>query len=125
MVGFYFPSRIVKVTIKDVTTVWLEAIRCLRNSSTYSSNIIGERKFRISPKLSRDDETYNDYMARVEKQGFDADRTSGNHWTEGELEALARAIETGVTQLEGAAALPHRSWEAIRKKTSQTHGKGI
>jgi len=38
---------------------------------------------------------------------------------------LAQAIENGVTQLEMAAALPHRSWEAIRKKIAQVHGKGI
>lgn len=87
--------------------------------------IIGERKFHISPKPIRDKETYEDYMARVEEQGANADRTSGNRWTEEELEALAQAIENGVTQLEMAAALPHRSWEAIRKKIAQVHGKGI
>ena len=59
--------------------------------------IIGERKFHISPKPIRDKETYEDYMARVEEQGANADRTSGNRWTEEELEALAQAIENGVT----------------------------
>jgi len=38
---------------------------------------------------------------------------------------LAEAIEIGTTRLEMAAALPHRSWEAIRKKIAQVHGKGI
>ena len=87
--------------------------------------IIGERKFHISPKPIRDKETYEDYIARVEKKGSDANRTSGNRWTEDELEALAYAIENGATQLEMAAVLPHRSWEAIRKKIAQVHGKGI
>ena len=87
--------------------------------------IIGERKFHISPKPIRDKETYEDYMARVEKQGSEANRTSGNRWTKEELEALAEAIENGATQLEMADALPHRSWEAIRKKIAQVHGKGI
>jgi len=87
--------------------------------------IIGERKFHISPKPIRDKETYGDYIARVEKQGIEANRTSGNRWTEDELEALAHTIEIGATQLEIAAALPHRSWEAIRKKIAKVHGKGI
>ncbi len=87
--------------------------------------IIGERKFHVSPKPIRDKETYQNYMARVEKHGIDADRTSGNRWTNEELRALEKAIETGATQLEMAAALPHRSWEAIRKKIAQIHGKGI
>ena len=81
----------------------------LRKNQIYE--IIGERKFHISPKPIRDKETYEDYMAHVEEQDTDADRTSGNRWTEAELEALADAIENGVTQLEMAAALPHRSWQ--------------
>ena len=87
--------------------------------------IIGERRFHISPKPIRDTETYEDYMVRVEQQGKEADRTSGNRWRQEELGALAHAIETEATQLEMAAALPDRSWEAIRKKIAQVHGKGI
>lgn len=87
--------------------------------------ILGERKFHISPKPIRDKETYSDYLQRVENDGANANRTSGNRWTEDELEALAEAIENGVTQLGMATALPHRSWEAIRKKIAQVHAKGI
>ncbi len=87
--------------------------------------ILGERKFHISPKPIRDKETFKDYQIRIVRDGSEANRTSGNRWTSKELEALKEAIENGVTQLEMAAALPHRSWEAIRKKIAQVHGKGI
>jgi hypothetical protein len=87
--------------------------------------IIGKRNFHISPKPIRDKETFEDYQKRLERDGQQANRTSGNRWTDEELENLAEAIENGVTQLEMAAALPHRSWEAIRKKILQIHGKGI
>lgn len=87
--------------------------------------IIGERKFHISPKPIRDKETFEDYQIRVERDGSEANRTSGNHWTNEELEALEEAIENEVTQLKMAAALPHRSWEAIRKKIAQVYGIGI
>ena len=87
--------------------------------------ILGERKFHISPKPIRDKETFEDYQIRVERDGIEADRTSGNRWTNEELKALGKAIETGATQLEMAATLPHRSWEAIRRKIAQIHGKGI
>src|SRR5690606_8133249 len=72
--------------------------------------IIGKRTFHISPKPIRDKETYIDYLARVKQEGNDANRTSGNRWRQDELDALARSIKNGVTQLEIASALPHRSW---------------
>jgi hypothetical protein len=87
--------------------------------------ILGERKFHISPKPIRDKETFEDYQTRLERDGSEANRTSGNRWRKDELKALAEAIENEVTQLEMVAALPHRSWEAIRKKIVQVHGKGI
>ena len=86
---------------------------------------MGERKFHISPKPIRDEETYDAYLQHVETDGAEANKTSGNRWTEDELDALAEAIENGVTQLEMAAVLPRRSWKAIRKKIAQVHGKGI
>lgn len=39
--------------------------------------IIGERNFQVSPKPIRDEEKYTDYVARVEKEGAKANRTSG------------------------------------------------
>lgn len=87
--------------------------------------ILGKREFRISPKPIRDKETFEDYQTRVARDGSEANRTSGNRWTSEELEALKEAIENEVTQLEMAAVLPHRSWEAIRKKIAQVYGKGI
>lgn len=58
---------------------------------------------------------------RVEKEGIRANRISDNHWAKKELDALAETLETGATQLEMAAALPQRSWEAIRKKLLHMH----
>ncbi len=83
---------------------------------------IGKRNFHISPKPIRDEEKYEDYLARLERDGEKANRTSGNRWTNGELEVLEELLARRATQLELAAALPVRSWEAIRKKIVQLRG---
>ncbi len=87
--------------------------------------ILGERQFHISPKPIRDQETFEDYHLRLERDGAKANRTSGNRWKQDELKTLNQLIENGATQLEISAALPHRSWEAIRKKIVQQYGTGI
>lgn len=84
--------------------------------------IIGSRSFHISPKPIRDEEKYEDYLARLERDGEKANRTSGNRWTSDELEVLEGLLARRATQLEIAAALPVRSWEAIRKKIVKLHG---
>jgi hypothetical protein len=84
--------------------------------------IIGKRNFHISPKPIRDEEKYEDYLARLERDGEKANRTSGNRWRNDELELLEELVQRRATQLEIAAALPVRSWEAIRKKIVQLHG---
>jgi hypothetical protein len=84
--------------------------------------IIGKRNFHISPKPIRDEEKYEDYLARLERDGEKANRTSGNRWTKDELEVLEELVAQRATQLEIAAALPVRSWEAIRKKIVKLHG---
>jgi hypothetical protein len=84
--------------------------------------IIGKRNFHISPKPIRDEEKYGDYLARLERDGEKANRTSGNRWRNDELEVLNELLDRGATQLEISAALPVRSWEAIRKKIVQLRG---
>lgn len=84
--------------------------------------IIGKRNFHISPKPIRDEEKYEDYLERLERDGEKANRTSGNRWRNDELEVLEELLERRATQLEISAALPVRSWEAIRKKIVQLHG---
>lgn len=79
--------------------------------------IIGKRNFHISPKPIRDEEKYEDYLARVERDGeAKANRTSGNRWRKDEIAELERLLDSQATQLEIAAALPVRSWQGIRKK---------
>lgn len=84
---------------------WLKATTI--NEDTWQTAL--SSVFHISPKPIRDKEIYQDYVLRVEQEEISANRTSGNRWTNEELEALKEAIENGVTQLEMAAALPHRS----------------
>ena len=76
--------------------------------------IIGKRYFPVSPKPIRDEEKYTDYLARVERDGEKAQRTSGNRWLKEETEKLEHLLDNQATQLEVAAALPVRSWQAIR-----------
>lgn len=84
--------------------------------------IIGKRNFHISPKPIRDEEKYEDYLVRLERDGNKANRTSGNRWTSEELSILDELVAKRATQLEFSAALPVRTWEAIRKKIVKLHG---
>jgi hypothetical protein len=84
--------------------------------------IIGKSNFQISPKPIRDEEKYEDYLVRLERDGEKANRTSGNRWTNDEIEVLEELLKSRATQLEISAALPVRSWEAIRKKIVKLHG---
>ncbi|GIL14743.1 MAG: hypothetical protein BroJett038_34630 [Chloroflexota bacterium] len=87
--------------------------------------IIGSRNFHMSPKPIRDEEKYGDYLMRLERDGEKANKTSGNRWRKDELEALGCLLDSGAAQLEIAAALPIRSWQAIRRKIVQLRGVGV
>jgi hypothetical protein len=85
--------------------------------------IVGKRSFQISPKPVREDETYADYLERMEQTGWKHPRKSGSRWIQEEIEMLETMLDEGATQLELCAALPHRSWAKIRKKITQLRGK--
>jgi len=85
--------------------------------------IIGKRSFHISPKPIREDETYADYIERMERADWKQPRKTGSRWVEEEIEMLENMLDEGATQLDLCAALPHRSWAKIRKKITQLRGK--
>lgn len=85
--------------------------------------IVGERTFHISPKPIREDETYADYIARMEKTGWKQSRKSGPRWVDDEVAGLEQMLDEGATQLELCQAFPYRSWAKIRKKITQLRGK--
>lgn len=85
--------------------------------------IIGKRSFYISPKPIRDEETYADYIERMERTGWKQPRKSGSRWIEEEIDHLEKLLDEGADQIELCAALPHRSWAKIRKKITQFRGK--
>jgi hypothetical protein len=128
----WLPSEIdmlKKLLESDATQVEIAAALPTRNWRAIRIKIyeiIGFRRFHISPKPIRDAETYEDYLKRVERDGDKvANRTSGNRWRDDELEILAERLDAGATQLEIAAALPNRTWEAIRKKIVKLRGPGF
>jgi hypothetical protein len=85
--------------------------------------VVGKRSFHISPKPIREDETYADYLERMEKAGWEHPRKSGSRWIQEEIERMENMLDQGASQLELCAALPHRSWAKIRKKITQLRGK--
>jgi hypothetical protein len=87
--------------------------------------IIGERNFYISPKSIRDEEKYEDYLAHLKRDGEKANRTSGNRWTTDELDMPEELLAQRATQLEISAALPYRSWQAIRRRIILLRGPGF
>jgi hypothetical protein len=58
-------------------------------------------------------------------KGEKANKTTDNRWHKDVLEALGCLLDSRAAQLRIAAALPVRSWEAIRKKTVKLRGRGV
>lgn len=84
--------------------------------------IVGKRSFQISPKPIREDETYPQYVERIEK--IDGKLPPNrSRWVPEEIELLEVLLNKGATQLEIATALPHRSWEKIRMRITRLRGK--
>jgi DNA invertase Pin-like site-specific DNA recombinase len=84
--------------------------------------IVGKRSFQISPKPIREDETYQQYFERVAKTDGKLPYNR-SRWIQEEVEMLEKLLDAGATQLEIAAALPHRSWEKIRMRITKLRGK--
>jgi hypothetical protein len=83
--------------------------------------IIGTRSFHIFPKPIREGEKYADFAQRT-KTNETPLRLNGPHWRPKEIEELGSLLDSGASQLELCAALPHRSWAKIRKKITQLQG---
>src|SRR5690348_11571324 len=49
--------------------------------------------------------------------------TSGNRWTNDEIEVIEERLAGRATQLEIAAALRYRSWQAIRRRIILLRGR--
>lgn len=71
--------------------------------------VLETRSFKISPKPIREEEKYGNYIARMEKTGWQQPRKTGSRWTEDEITEIEQMLNEDATQLELCAALPHRS----------------
>lgn len=66
--------------------------------------IIGKSSFYISPKPIRDEETYADYLERMEQTGWQHPRTRSSRWRQEEVETIDNLLNQGATQL---SCVPH------------------
>lgn len=87
--------------------------------------IIGTRSFHIAPKVIRDEETYEAYLKRLERKEKSQRYTGSARWQESEMNKLDELLTARATQLEIAAALPYRSWQAIRRRIILLRGRGF
>jgi hypothetical protein len=87
--------------------------------------ITGTRSFHISPKVIRDEETYAAYLERLERKEQSQRHTGSARWQESEMNKLDEMLTSEATQLEIAAALPYRSWQAIRRRIILLRGPGL
>lgn len=85
--------------------------------------ITGERSFCVAPKLIHDKETYTAYLERLERKEKSQRHTGSSRWLEAEMNKLDELLTAGATQLEIAAALPYRSWQAIRRRIILLRGQ--
>lgn len=86
--------------------------------------ITGTRSFHIAPKVIRDEETYTAYLERLERKEKSQRHTGSARWQESAMNKLDEMLTAGATQLEIAAALPYRSWQAIRRRIILLRGPG-
>ncbi|MBK9745994.1 MAG: recombinase family protein [Chloroflexi bacterium] len=85
--------------------------------------ITGERSFCVAPKLIHDKETYAAFFERLERKEKSQRHTGSSRWLEAEMNKLDELLTAGATQLEIAAALPYRSWQAIRRRIILLRGQ--
>jgi hypothetical protein len=86
--------------------------------------VIGTRSFHIAPKVIRDEETYAAYLERLERKEKSQRHSGSARWQKPEMNKLDELLTAGATQLEIAAALPCRSWQAIRRRIILLRGPG-
>jgi hypothetical protein len=92
---------------------------------TKAYEIVKKRSFQISPKPIWDEETYQQFCDRMAQTGGKLPRHTGSRWVDEEVNRLNELLDRGAAQLELAAALPHRSWEKIRKRVTQMRGRSF
>lgn len=76
----------------------------------------------VHPKPIKDDETFEDFQKRIDRDGT-AYPTSIGWWRTVELEQLERLLDEGVTKMELVETFPYRNWNSIRTKITQLKGK--
>ena len=76
----------------------------------------GSSALRVGPKPIRGEETYLDYLERASGIRASHKATRGERWHAQEIDLLDRLVAVGKTQVEIAAAFPHRTWRAIRRR---------
>jgi len=55
--------------------------------------------FQVSPKPIRDEETYAEYIERMDQAGWQQPRKSGSRWIQEEVEALEKLLDEGQCSL--------------------------
>ena len=79
--------------------------------------IIGKRSFYISPKPIRDEETYADYIERMERTGWKQPRKSGSRWIEEEIDHLEKLLDEAQTRSNYALPSPTGAGRKYERKS--------
>jgi len=82
----------------------------------------GKGSLQVSPLPMKDAETYRDYLKRTNGGQSTHKARSGERWNANDLEKLQHLVETGATQVDIAAAFPHRNWGRLRATITKVCG---
>lgn len=82
----------------------------------------GKGSLQVSPLPMTDDETYTDYMKRTNGGAVTHKARNGERWNQKDLDKLKGMVEGGATQIEIAAAFPHRNWGRLRHTITKVCG---
>lgn len=82
----------------------------------------GKGSLQVSPLPMKDAETYREYLKRTNGGQSTHKARNGERWNAKDLEKLQYMVETGATQVDIAAAFPHRNWGRLRATITKVCG---
>lgn len=85
----------------------------------------GKGSLQLSPHPIADYETYRDFQRRAIRPSTNYKARGGERWTDAAIATLKQMVAQGATQVEIAAAFPHRNWARLRATITKACGNDV
>lgn len=85
----------------------------------------GKGALQLSPLPVHDRETYRDFLRRTGNETTAYKARGGEKWNQKHLDKLQQMVMGGASQVEIAAAFPHRNWARLRATITKVCGNTV